>query len=62
MNWKLSDDGKLDEADRSSWMCSLKAPWRARTPTVMAWLPVSSFILDEILMRPQQLRGHRKEK
>jgi hypothetical protein len=27
--------GSEDEALRSSWICSLNAPWRARTPIVM---------------------------
>lgn len=31
----MDGEARIWEAERRSWMCSLKAPWRARTPIVI---------------------------
>ena len=42
-----NDDDRIEEPCRSNWMCSLKAPCRARTPTVTSF-PFSVILGDRI--------------
>lgn len=54
-HWR-SEVGLFAEAARRSWMCSLNAPWRARTPTVIVRggivtviVPISVFLIDKVI-------------
>jgi len=40
---------KLDAAFSSNWMCSLKAPWRAKTPTVIPMTELAEGILGSVI-------------